>query len=113
MSSHSSYNNNRNKYIHKGMASQLSQRGRLPSWNRPGLCRRSGTDVRKLSRDQLSPVFSTSADGGTESGGEGDYHATRVVQLEKNILFLKQQHNETLEQLHSEIERLKKENRGW
>lgn len=37
---------------------------------------------------------------------------SRIEQLEKNIIFLKQQHRETLQQLHEEIERLKNENRG-
>lgn len=36
----------------------------------------------------------------------------RVAQLENSIAFLRQQHMETLQQLHSETERLKKENRG-
>ena len=36
----------------------------------------------------------------------------RVKQLESNIIFLKHQHRETLQQLHEEIERLKNENRG-
>ena len=36
----------------------------------------------------------------------------RVAQLERSIVFLKQQHVETLQQLHSETERLKRENRG-
>lgn len=36
----------------------------------------------------------------------------RVAQLERNIVFLRQQHMETLQQLHSETEQLKRENRG-
>lgn len=36
----------------------------------------------------------------------------RVAQLENSIAFLRQQHMETLQQLHSETDRLKKENRG-
>lgn len=33
-------------------------------------------------------------------------------QLDRNIMFLCQQHKETLKQLHLETERLRKENRG-
>ena len=94
------------------MAGQLSHRGCLPSWNRPGLSRRSGTDVRKLVRDQLPTVSSTAASSGEGEGVANFQHTNRIVQLEKNILFLKQQHHDTLEQLHKEIEWLKKENKG-
>lgn len=92
------------------MTSQLSFRGRLPSWNRPGLCRRSGTDVRKLAKDQL-PSISLPTDG---EGKDiiNSKELVRINQLEKNVLFLRQQHHETLDQLHKEIERLKNENRG-
>lgn len=93
------------------MASQLSHRSKLPSWNRPGLCRKSGTDVRRLTRDQLSPLPPVISDS-THDGGEEGGTSSRAVQLEKNILFLNQQHQETLKQLHKEIERLKNENRG-
>ena len=36
----------------------------------------------------------------------------KVTQLEKNIAFLKAQHEQTLSKLHQEIERLMEENRG-
>ncbi len=36
----------------------------------------------------------------------------RILQLEKNVLFMREQHKDTLSQLHTEIERLKNENRG-
>ncbi len=35
-----------------------------------------------------------------------------LLHLEKNMLFMREQHKETLSQLHREIERLKNENRG-
>lgn len=93
------------------MASQFvsSSRSHLPAWNRTGLCRKSGTDVRKLARDGLSPVI-----GSTEQlqCTSGSTLKGRVVQLEKNMLFLKQQHHDTLEHLHKEIEKLKRVNRG-
>lgn len=101
------------------MTSQLSHRGRLPSWNRPGLCRKSGADVRKLARDQLPPIaLQTSTTSAPAGPGVGKDEAqansialARIVQVEKNILFLKQQHHDTLEQLHKEIEWLRNENR--
>ena len=36
----------------------------------------------------------------------------RREQLEDSLLFLRNQHKETLQQLHSEAERLQRENRG-
>ena len=35
-----------------------------------------------------------------------------VTQLERNISFIRSQHSQTLEQLHAEMEKLKRENRG-
>ena len=46
-----------------------------------------------------------------ERGG-GEEKRRRIEHLERNIMFLRQQHKETLQHLHSETERLKKENRG-
>ncbi|XP_073675412.1 coiled-coil domain-containing protein 74B [Garra rufa] len=40
-----------------------------------------------------------------------DAHRTRVASLEKDILFLQQQHKDTLERLHVEIEDLKRVNK--
>lgn len=94
------------------MASQLSHRGRLPSWNRPGLCRRSGTDVRKLARDQLPPISQQPSPGDGEMFQANSKALATIVQLEKNMIFLKQQHHDTLQQLHKEIEGLRSENRG-
>ncbi len=71
-----------------------------PSWRRPGLAHKNslrGT----LSRDD--PV---------QESSELSNAAQRLCHLEKNLLFLREQHKETLEQLHKEIERLKMENRG-
>ena len=75
-----------------------SPRRQLPSWSRPGLSRRP-LNVGTLVRDAPPAEF------------EANKH-DRVQQLEKNLIFLKQQHHETLRQLHEEIERLKNENRG-
>ena len=97
-------------------------RGELPSWNRPGFSRRA-PDVRRLTRDQFTePQPLENRDRVEESGGsdktdfvrsfEASGHQSRIVQLEKNIEFLKLQHRDTLQQLHKEIERLKTENKG-
>ncbi len=70
-----------------------------PSWRRPGLAHKTilrGT----LSQD---PV---------QVSNEASNAAHRIRHLEKNVLFLREQHTETLQQLHKEIERLKTENRG-
>lgn len=76
-----------------------SPRHQLPSWSRPSLSKRP-LNVGTLVRD-ASPAAEVEA-----------HRPNRVQQLEKNIIFLKQQHRETLQQLHEEIERLKNENRG-
>lgn len=36
----------------------------------------------------------------------------RVASMQRNIQFLQQQHKETLEKLHAEIEYLRRENKG-
>lgn len=41
-----------------------------------------------------------------------DAHSTRIASLEKDILFLQQQHKDTLERLHAETEELKRVNKG-
>ncbi len=71
--------------------------------------------MRKLARDQLSPVSQQSTDSEAkqmEVCQSNSRELARVVQLEKNIIFLKQQQDETLCELHKEIERLRTENRG-
>ena len=76
-----------------------SPRRQLPSWSRPALSKRplnAGTLVRDAPQAADFEVHKPS----------------RVQQLEKNIIFLKQQHRETLQHLHEELERLKNENRG-
>lgn len=71
-----------------------------PSWRRPGLAHK--TTLRgTLSRDPVQESSETPSNA-----------VHRIRHLEKNVLFLREQHTETLEQLHKEIERLKAENRG-
>ena len=79
-----------------------SPRRQLPSWSRPALSKRP-LNVGTLIRD-VPQV--------TELEASPHKPATRIQQLEKNIIFLKQQHRETLQHLHEEIEGLKNENRG-
>ena len=89
--------------------------GRLPSWKRPGLPKKSsivGTLVRDKSLSPSHVGGSFDSIGSVCEGSEGGGVQQRIFQLEKNILFLKQQHRDTLQQLHKEIERLKIENRG-
>lgn len=80
-----------------------------------------------LQRDRSTPLPSIVSEGssrndfadsstpqqsrGTAEEGE-EQTRDRVEQLEGSILFLQQQHKETLHQLHSQTEQLKKENRG-
>lgn len=88
---------------------------RLPSWKRPGLPKKSsivGTMVRDKSLSPSQAGGSFDSIGSVYEGSEGGGVQQRIFQLEKNIIFLKQQHRDTLQQLHKEIERLKIENRG-
>jgi len=48
----------------------------------------------------------------TASVASASTSVRRIHQLEHAILFLQQQHDETLAALHEEIDRLKRENRG-
>lgn len=41
-----------------------------------------------------------------------DTHGTSIASLEKAVLFLQQQHTDTLERLHAEVEDLKRVNKG-
>ena len=72
-----------------------------PSWKRPGLTK-AATLVGTLSKDAVYHEDTTQLSGARQ----------RILQLEKNVLFLRERHRDTLEQLHKEIERLKAENRG-
>lgn len=83
-------------------------RTQLPGWKRPALCRIRGAST--LSRDKPCSSRVGAREVRGESGGAGTNQ--KVLQLEKNIAFLRQQHRDTLQQLHREIERLKKDNRG-
>ena len=101
----------------------------LPSWSRNSLGRRK--EPRPIIRDRLQPIKSIreemdesaedrSNDKSGYSGrivsapsrGHGLDQAQRMENIEKRIEYLSTQHAETLANLHSEIERLKAENKG-
>ncbi len=87
---------------------QTHHRSQLPSWNRPGLgARASGTKT--LSRDMISSRQEGAPLGARAKGPHDGIQ--RVLQLEKSLRFLTEQHLDTLKQLHGEAERLKRENR--
>ena len=102
----------------------------LPSWSRNTLGRRK--QPRPIIRDRLQPIKSIreemdegladekSNENSNFSGrivsapsrGHLLDHSRRIDNVEKRIDYLRTQHAETLSNLHSEIERLKAENKG-
>lgn len=107
----------------------------LPSWSRSGLQRKK--EQRSINRDCLEAVstqaeasdgtkyfhttesnqksLNTSVSGRLVSAPLGGHEVDskeRVVHLEKSLVFLQEQHSETLGNLHQEIEKLKWENKG-
>lgn len=80
-------------------------------WSRPGL--NKPHKLYPVAQPKLEPL---PAGGGVlgaarqDSLGQEGSH--KITQLEKNIAFLKAQHEQTLSKLHQEIERLMEENRG-
>ena len=84
-----------------------------------GLCSRPGLNkphkLHPVNHPKLEPL---SVAGGMQYTGTvrqdsvGQDGSQKINQLEKNIAFLKQQHEQTLSKLHQEIERLMQENRG-
>ncbi|KAI2662023.1 Coiled-coil domain-containing protein 74A [Labeo rohita] len=76
----------------------------LPSWTR----------VRDLDRVRYPRLLSSDSvvrSPPVDIKPRVDAHNTRVASLEKDILFLQQQHKDTLERLHVEIEDLKRVNK--
>lgn len=101
----------------------------LPSWSRNTLGRRK--QPRPIIRDRLQPIKSIREEmdeGADEKSNEKSNFSGRIVSapsrghlldqshrmdnVEKRIDYLRTQHAETLSNLHSEIERLKAENKG-
>ncbi|XP_068190481.1 coiled-coil domain-containing protein 74B isoform X2 [Antennarius striatus] len=84
----------------------------LPHWTRAGRLVKTRSPRRLPSIRQ--PVV-TATDGGVERAAEVSRHSDtdpRVASLQRNIQFLQQQHTDTLEKLHAEIEYLRRKNKG-
>ncbi|KAI3362044.1 hypothetical protein L3Q82_012381 [Scortum barcoo] len=87
----------------------------LPQWTRVGRLGKPGS-LRRLPANQLQPLPpAPSADRGAgraapESRCREPDH--RAASLQRNIQFLQQQHKDTLDKLHAEIEYLRRENKG-
>ena len=68
--------------------------------------------MRTLTKDSMSPPMVGKVERVERTAASNRLLQGRVEQLEKNMLFLTQQHRETLGKLHEEMERLKMVNRG-
>ena len=83
----------------------------LPSWRRTSLLMRPPSiKVLPIDNNQLQDRASNE-----ELDFDSHFYVDlpqKVQQLQRNLCFLKKQHLETLQQLHKELERLKKENKG-
>ncbi|XP_041816473.1 coiled-coil domain-containing protein 74A [Chelmon rostratus] len=85
----------------------------LPQWTRVGRLGKPRCPLRLPVHQQLMPAV-PSADSGVGPGAEVSCHSDvdpRVASMQRNIQFLQQQHKETLEKLHAEIEYLRRENK--
>nr|XP_020465494.1 coiled-coil domain-containing protein 74B-like isoform X2 [Monopterus albus] len=86
----------------------------LPHWTRVGPFGRM-CSPRLVVANQLQPLPAVpSADRGLGRAEEQSCHNDgdpRVASLQRNILFLQQEHKGTLEKLHAEIEHLRRENK--
>ncbi|XP_051267551.1 coiled-coil domain-containing protein 74B isoform X2 [Dicentrarchus labrax] len=86
----------------------------LPQWTRVGRLGKPRSP-RLLPVNQLQPLpVVPSADRGVGRAAEVSCPSDmdpRVASMQKNIQFLQQQHKETLEKLHAEIEYLRRENK--
>lgn len=89
----------------------------LPQWSRVGrLGKPCSPRPRRLPGNQLQPLPAVpAADRGAVGAAELSCHGQtdpHVVSMQRNIQFLQQQHKDTLEKLHAEIEYLRRENKG-
>ncbi|XP_059213841.1 coiled-coil domain-containing protein 74B [Centropristis striata] len=87
----------------------------LPQWSRVGRLEKP-CSPRRLPAKQLQPLpVAPLADRGVWRAAEVSCHSSdmdpRVASMQRNIQFLQQQHKETLEKLHAEIEYLRRENK--
>lgn len=79
-------------------------------WSRPGL--NKPHKLYPVAQPKLEPLPAGGGGLGTPQDSLGQEGSHKITQLEKNIAFLKAQHEQTLSKLHQEIERLMEENRG-
>ncbi|KAM4532258.1 coiled-coil domain-containing protein 74B [Fundulus diaphanus] len=89
-----------------------------PDWTRVGIPRKSGSPRRFPTSQPLHPLPAVPLAVRGAAEGPGAPEASRLSQvdprvssLQRNIQFLQQQHQETLEKLHAEVEYLRKENK--
>ncbi|XP_042251110.1 coiled-coil domain-containing protein 74A isoform X1 [Thunnus albacares] len=86
----------------------------LPQWSRVGRLGKP-CSPRRLPENQLQPLPAVpTADRGVVRAAEVSCHGQtdpRIASLQRNIQFLQQQHKDTLEKLHAEIEYLRRENK--
>ncbi|XP_060917771.1 coiled-coil domain-containing protein 74A [Labrus mixtus] len=88
----------------------------LPQWTRVGRLGKS-CSPRRLPLNQLPPLAvapPAEKDRGAGRAAEVCCHGDmdpRVASMQRNIQFLQQQHKDTLEKLHAEIEYLRRENK--
>ncbi|KAK1145483.1 coiled-coil domain-containing protein 74A-like, partial [Acipenser oxyrinchus oxyrinchus] len=94
--------------------SSLPPMGNLPQWSRVMYLDKARYP-RPFPRDALQPLTCPTAFGpGKLSHAQDcmDSDQNRAPKLEQSLQFLQQQHSETLEKLHEEIEQLKRQNKG-
>lgn len=88
----------------------------LPHWTRVGRLGKPSSPRHLPAANHLQPLTAVpSANRGVGRAAELSCHTDmdpRVASLQRNIQFLQQQHTETLERLHAEIEYLRRENKG-
>uniref|UniRef100_A0A4W6DGM1 Si:ch211-222n4.2 n=1 Tax=Lates calcarifer TaxID=8187 RepID=A0A4W6DGM1_LATCA len=87
----------------------------LPHWTRVGRLGKPSSPRHLPAANHLQPLTAVpSANRGVGRAAELSCHTDmdpRVASLQRNIQFLQQQHTETLERLHAEIEYLRRENK--
>ncbi|KAI1905014.1 hypothetical protein AGOR_G00011590 [Albula goreensis] len=83
--------------------------GNLPHWSRAGSLHKAHVP-RSLPRDRLQPLPNPPRVDDQANCEQSDMD-TRVASLERDIHFLQEQHKDTLQKLHFELDSLKRENK--
>lgn len=83
----------------------------MPQWARVGQLDKARYP-KAFTRDEYSPGTLESMEGVLIDRLDDQNPAVRVDYLERNIQFLKAQHQEILTSLHQEIDKLRNENKG-